>query len=246
MNKELKQGTAKKPPHFIGEEANTYIERYLATRNNLTPESLLFSAKKNPNKEINTKNMSRAFRTALKKIDDFREGKVTLFSLIEFYRKNTKHYQTEIDNNPNETDEYYRKLYKEKAMPFLEIESPITITINPTKKRYRKEILKRDSLIREMKQTITRDSEYISSILSLLYSNRGDPETHENEEIGDRFIELWKEVSELQIKNLENAWKSEGRTKLLPFFDIVEELTKTLKRIKKPYDELIKRDFHKR
>ena len=89
-----------------------------------------------------------------------------------------------------------------------------------------------------MKQTITRDSDYISSILTLLYNNKGDPETGENEEIGDRFIELWKEVRKLQHKNLTDSWRSEGKNKLLPFLDIVEELTKTLKRIKKPYYEL--------
>ena len=89
-----------------------------------------------------------------------------------------------------------------------------------------------------MEQTISRDSEYISSLLTLLYNNKGDPETGENEEIGDRFIELWKEVRELQHKNLMDAWKSEGKVRFLPRRDIVEELTKTLKRIKKPYDEL--------
>jgi hypothetical protein len=114
-----------------------------------------------------------------------------LFSLIEFYREKAKHYLDEIDKNPNENDEYYRKMYKEKALPFLEIESPIT---------YQKEILKLGSQIKEMKQTIARDSEYISSILTLLYNNKGDPETGENEEIGDSFIELWKEVRELTQK----------------------------------------------
>jgi hypothetical protein len=250
---DIKQGTTRKPPHFIGEEANKYITQYLATRKNPTPERLLFSTQNNPNKEISTKNVSRAFRIALEEIEkekkdryqpisanieQSRKRKFTLFSLTEFYRENAKHYKTELENNPNENDEYYRKLYKEKAMPFLEIESPMKIVINPTKKRYQREILKRDSRIREMEQTIARDSEYISSILSLIYSNKGDPETHENEEIGDRFIELWKEVSKLQIKNLEDVWQSEGKIKLLPLLDIVEELTKTLKRIKKPYDEL--------
>jgi hypothetical protein len=244
MNNALKQRTAERSYCFIGEEASKYIEQYLAKRNNLTPESFLFSAKNNPNKEIITKNMSRAFSKALEKIDLSKKGKFTLFSLIEFYRENTKHYQTEIKNNPNRTDEYYRKLYKEKAMPFLEIESPITIKINPTKKRYRTEFLKRDKRIKKMEQTIARDSEYISSILSLLYSNRGNPETRENEEIGDRFIELWKEVSEFQLKNLRDVWQSEGKIKLLPMLDIVEELTKTLKRIKKPYDKLERKITH--
>ena len=249
---ELKQRRTKQPPHFIGEEANIYIKQYLATRKNLKPENLLFASKNNPKKEISTKNVSRAFREALDEIQNeknlheprsinakkFRKRKFSLFSLIEFYRENTKHYKSELDNNPNEDVEYYRKLFKEKAMPFLEIESSMTITISPTRKLYQNEIHWRDRKIGEMKQTITRDSDYISSILTLLYNNKGDPETGENEEIGDRFIELWKEVRKLQLKNLEVAWKSEGEIKVLPFLDIVEELTKTLKRIKRPYDEL--------
>jgi len=249
---ELKQRRTKQPPHFIDEEANIYIKQHLAARKNLKPENLLFASKNNPKKEISTKNVSRAFREALDEIQNeknlheprsinakkFRKRKFSLFSLIEFYRENTKHYKSELDNNPNEDVEYYRKLFKEKAMPFLEIESSMTITISPTRKLYQNEIHWRDRKIGEMKQTITRDSDYISSILTLLYNNKGDPETGENEEIGDRFIELWKEVRKLQLKNLEVAWKSEGEIKVLPFLDIVEELTKTLKRIKRPYDEL--------
>ena len=90
---------------------------------------------------------------------------------------------------------------------------------------------------REMTKSIVRDNEFISSILTLLYDNKGDFETRENEVIGDKFIELWKEVRQKQFKHLEDAWRNRKIT-LLPFMDIVEELTKTLKRIKKPYDEL--------
>ena len=89
-----------------------------------------------------------------------------------------------------------------------------------------------------MRKTIAIDSEYIGSILTLLYNNEGDPETGQNEEIGDNFIELWKEVREKRTKNLMDFVQSRGKIKLLPFKDIIEELTKTLKRIKKPYDEL--------
>ena len=254
IQQEPRQEKSEKPPLFIGEEANKYLTQYLATRKSATPENLLFSAKNNPNKKINTKNVSREFRRALEKIEKenkYRYGlksaiieksekrKFTLFSLIEFYRENAKQYLTEIENNPNKNEEYYRKLYKEKALPFLEIESPIA---------YQKENRKLGSQIKEMKQTIARDSEYINSILTLLYNNKGDPETGENEEIGDRFIELWKEVRKLQHKNLMDALKSEGKIQLLPRLDIVEELAKTLKRIKKPYDELERqtlRVFHK-
>ena len=131
-------------------------------------------------------------------------------------------------------------MYAKRAMPFLEIESQITISINPTRKRYRNELWKRDTQIKEMKQTITADNEYISSILTLLYNNRGDPETGENEQIGDNFIELWKETRDKQLKNLWDSWQSNFKIELLPGVDIIEELTKTLKRIKKPFDELEK------
>jgi hypothetical protein len=247
---ELKQNTTKKPPHFIGEEANKYIKQYLSTRQNLTRESLLFATKNNPNKEISTKNMSRAFRDALedteKEMTSINAEKsvkknFSLLSLTEFYRENAKPYKKELESHPNENDDYYRNLYKHRAMPFLEIESPIIIKINPTKKRFRNEIEKRDNQIKEMTQTIAKDNEYIGSILTLLYNNNGDPETGENEKIGDDFIELWKATSDKQMKNMDDSWGNWGI--LLPYEDIVEELTKTLKRIKKPYDELEQRQL---
>ena len=254
IRNDLEQNKTKKPPHFIGEEANRYIKQYLATRKDLTQESLLFATKNNENKEISTKNVSRAFREILEKIekekvrDEYHITKSTtrksakrnfsLISLTAFYRVNTKYYKKEIDNNPHEDDEYYRKLYKAKAMPFLEIESPIIIRKISTKRQYRNAIEKQDSQIKEMTQTIARDSEFISSILTLLYNNKGDPETGQNVKVGDNFIELWKEVSDKQTKNLRDAWQSCFKIELLPLIDIVEELTKTLKRIKKPYDEL--------
>jgi len=241
---ELKQNKTKKPPHFIGEEADRYIKQYLATRKGLTRDSLLFATKNNENKEISTKNVSRVFRVILEKIEKETRARAraqrnfSLISLIAFYRVNTKHYKKEIDNNPHKDDEYYRKLYKKIAIPYLEIESQIDYRTISTKRQYRNVLEKQDSQIEEMTKTIAIDSEYISSILTLLYNNKGDPETGQNEKVGDNFIELWKEVSDKQTKNLRDAWQSCFKIELLPLIDIVEELTKTLKRIKKPYDEL--------
>jgi hypothetical protein len=89
-----------------------------------------------------------------------------------------------------------------------------------------------------MKQTIAKDNEYIGSILSLLYNNKGDCETGEDIELGNHFIELWKRTEEEQRRNLMECWTR--KTKPLPYKDILEELTKTLKRIIKPYEELKK------
>jgi hypothetical protein len=242
---ELEQNKTNKPPAFIGEEANRYLKQYLATRKDLTEDSLLFATKNNENKEISTKNVSRAFREILKKIEKKAskynqtiKPNFSLISLTDFYLANTKDYKKEIDNNPHKDDEYYRKLYEEKALPFLEIESQIIIETITKKRQYRNAIEKRDCQIKEMTQTIARDNEFISSILTLLYDNKGDPETGQNEVIGDNFIKLWKKVSNKQTENLKDVWQSHFKIKLIPYIDIVEELTKTLKRIKKPYNEL--------
>jgi len=134
---------------FIGEEAVKYLKQYLATRINLTSESLLFTIRNNPNKEINTKNVSRVFKRAAEKLEkakkityEVRKGKpseLRLYSLIKFYRKKAKYYLAELDNNNTpKDDEFYRKLYEEKAMPFLEIETPTKTEIHQLKKENKK------------------------------------------------------------------------------------------------------------
>jgi hypothetical protein len=237
----------RKPPAFIGEEAVKYLNQYLATRKNLSPESLLFTIRNDPNKEINTKDVSRTFRLAAEKIVktrvayDVEKGKTNrprLFSLINFFRNNAKHYLKELQNNPLEGHELFRSLYQKHAMPFLEIETQITIQIYQTKKRYQKEIENQNIEIKEMRQSIAKDNEYISSILTLLYNNKGDYETGENIELGNHFIELWRKTEEEQRRNLIQCWTR--KTKLLPYKDILEELTKTLESIMKPYEELKK------
>jgi hypothetical protein len=125
-----------KPPTFIGKEAIKYTKQYLATRINLTPESLLFTIK-NADTKINTKDVSRTFRIKAQKyektktinpeeITKGKPNKLQLYSLVRFYRKNAKKYLIEAKNNPNQNEEFYRKLYKEKAMPNLEIKTPTT------------------------------------------------------------------------------------------------------------------------
>ena len=133
-------------PHtFIGEETVRYLKEYFLTRKNLTQESLLFTPRNNPNREINTKDVSRAFKLTAqglhkeRKINyEIKKGKpseLTLFSLIDFYRKHAKYYLSELKNSPLKDDEFYRKLYEKAAMPFLEIETPTPIQIHQLKKK---------------------------------------------------------------------------------------------------------------
>lgn len=121
--------TLTKSPTFIGYEAVKHLKNYLDKRarqeKKLTAESLLFTAKTNPNKEINTKRVSIVFKEKAVKIGN---PDLELRSLIEFYKNSTEEYQKELkelgnDSTPND-DEFYRELYKEKAMPSLEIELP--------------------------------------------------------------------------------------------------------------------------
>ncbi len=90
-------------PAFIGEEAKNYTNLYLNTRRNKTPECFLFTLQKE-NKEINTKNISTAFRRLAEEYEKSRiinsEKKLHLFDLVKFFRKNAKLYLKELKNSP--------------------------------------------------------------------------------------------------------------------------------------------------
>jgi hypothetical protein len=165
-------------PDFIGQEAIKYLKQYLDTRKNknLTLESLLFTIRNNPNKENNTKDVSRAFRANAQKLA--RTKKITynikkgepnelrLYSLIKFYRKNAKDYLSKLNNNHTlKNDEFYRKLYEEKAMPYLEIEPPTPIEIYQLKKQLTKiedKLFPKETLEerKEMEELIKEHDEY--------------------------------------------------------------------------------------
>jgi hypothetical protein len=227
------------PPAFIGEEAVNYTKQYLANRKDLTSESLLFTIHTNPNKEINTKDVSRTFRLAAEKVTKKKPRRLKLLSLVYFYRNKAKYYLNELENHPLKGDEFYRNLYKKHALPHLEIEKRITIQKRAPRKWFNQKIESQYNQIRELKKTIAKDNEYISSIFSLLYDNKGDWETGENEKLGDNFIKLWQKVSDVQLTHMIEFLNE--RSVYIPYVDILEELTKTLKNILKPHEELKKR-----
>jgi hypothetical protein len=75
----------------------------------------------------------------------------------------------------------------------------------------------------------------LSSILSLLYENSGEAESRENERRGDELLELWKEIGKKRGKNVDDSFN--GKAKPVPYQDVVEALTKELKRILSLYEE---------
>ena len=73
--------------------------------------------------------------------EDKKEGKantIRLFSLINYYKTNAKEYLTKVKNNPNRDNEFYRQLYKEIALPNLEIEPPSKTELIQLKDRLEK------------------------------------------------------------------------------------------------------------
>jgi hypothetical protein len=138
-------------PTFIGHEAVSHLKQYLENRSdrpNLTQESLLFTIHNKPNKKINTKDVSRAFKIAAQKLQrhqkityEIKKGKpseLRLYNLIRFYKENAKKYLTELNNTNPKNDESYRNLYEKEAMPNLEIELPTPIQIHQLKDRLAK------------------------------------------------------------------------------------------------------------
>jgi hypothetical protein len=175
-------------PIFIGEEAVQYLKQYLeirAIKETSTPASLLFTSKNKPNKEINTKDVSRTFARAAQKLkkqrkinyktESRRPNELRLFSLIRFYKNKTQNYLNELRNNTTSRDnEFYRKLYEEKAMPFLEIEPPTPIEIHQLKKQHQKEIEKRDKEFQELSQRMKQDMTKLQPLIEFV---NGDPNT---------------------------------------------------------------------
>jgi hypothetical protein len=102
----------------------------------------------------------------------------------------------------------------------------------------------KDSEIEQIKQELASQRKSLSSILSLVYDNAGDLESKENESQGERFLELWKILQELQNKNIAESWAGEGEH--VPAVDVVEALTVELKRLMKPYEESEKRKQEKK
>jgi len=164
---------------FIGPDAIKYLKQYHATRTNLTQNSLLFCSHTESTKMVNVKDVSRAFRMAARKLEEsgaltfeIREGKpseLRLYNLRKFFRKYANqmglehvsymmgHTTRGSDSNYRPEDpEWYRDLYKEKAMPFLRLETPTPTETEKTIDKLEKQLRERDKEIKIMKETMAK------------------------------------------------------------------------------------------
>jgi integrase len=145
---ELAKGKYRAYFTFIGEEAITCLVNYLKTRTTLNAESYLFTQRESEN-PIDYSNVSHRFRDAVLKLrkkgilsfEQKERGKpseIRLYSLRKYFRKYANQAGFEFvqfwmghivkqgqEESYRPLDvEFHRKLYAEKAMPFLRIEKP--------------------------------------------------------------------------------------------------------------------------
>ncbi|XES77777.1 MAG: hypothetical protein ACBZ72_02590 [Candidatus Bathyarchaeia archaeon] len=192
---------------FIGEEAKKYTIQYLNSRNNKTPESLLFILHSS-DKEINTKDVSRSFRRLAEEYEKTKvincTKKLKLFDLVKFYRRNAKIYLKALKENTGKSDVFYRKLYEEKAQPFLEIE---TLTMREIEiQQHKKEIKELNERLERIEQVIFPKTRRITNVAAEVkkiekWIEKHPEEAKADEEWYDRKVRESEEVEKLMKKD---------------------------------------------
>jgi len=151
---------------FLAEESVAYLKNYLKTRVGLTPESLLFS-QYGKEKRLERRNLSNVFHKHLNQLKKRglitfeqkahrKPSEIRLYNLRKFFRKFAA--QAGLDFVAywmghtsmlgvdlayfSQDPEHHRKIYAEKAMPHLRLETATPRETEQTIKEMRKEIEK--------------------------------------------------------------------------------------------------------
>ena len=191
-------------------QAINALKKYLATRRNPKPEELLFTLQDGSNKEINLKNISRAFRFADEKVQknqfltpiQAKPNRITLYDLVKFYRKKAKHYLIERKKETTPKDEeLIRRLYEQKALPFLEIETPTKTDLIILRKQHKQLKEQIDEIEKKLKDEFddwieensdeNAEEEYQAH---LKWEQEHPEEVKQNEEIADRAAAEWTNI----------------------------------------------------
>lgn len=159
---------------FMSEESLKYLKIYLATRRKINAESYLFTSH-GTDRKLNPKSISTVFKRTLEKlkakglIDFEQKGKrkprsVRLYNLRKFFRKFAHQAGFEIvqfwmghvvhegvDEHYRPKDvEFHRRLYEEKALPHLRLETPTPSETEETINELRTRLEKREGEIGEL------------------------------------------------------------------------------------------------
>jgi len=188
---------------FIGEEAAKYLRAYLYTRPNIKDDDYIFF-KEGTKEKTDPKSFAGLFRKTVTKLSEKglmevtqkEKGKprdIRLYNLRKFFRKYANQAGFEfvqfwmgytvragVDEHYRPRDEeFHRQLYKEKAMPFLRIE-----TFTPTET---------DKTIKALAQ---RNKELETMVASLSVENKGYGEQIAN--LQKNFNLILKEINKLK------------------------------------------------
>ena len=170
---------------FIGEEAVKYLRAYLNIRPAITNEDYLF-LKQGTNEKTSPKSISNLFARTVRKLQNKglievkQKGRkkprdVRLYNLRKWFRKHANQAGFEFvqfwmghivkagqDEHYRPRDvEFHRKLYAEKAMPFLRLETATPTETEKTMAELRRQLEERDEEINAMKDNLTRrDQEF--------------------------------------------------------------------------------------
>ena len=221
--KEIAKGKYGSYMTFIGSDAIKYLKQYFSIRKDLSPESLLFCNYKDCNKPVNTKDVSRVFQLAAQKLEksgaldyEIRKGKpseLRLYNLRKFFRKYANqmgfenvnylmgHAVSGSDAHYKPQDpEFYRELYKEKAMPFLRLE-----TSDPLETENAITTMKQEN--RKLKNQIVELENMMKKIYSRVFYEKTEQEEHNN--WLKNHPEVAKQLEEQQIEYEEILGKEE-------------------------------------
>jgi len=156
---------------FIGEEAVHYLQAYLNIRPHATDEDYLF-LKEGTHQKTSPKSFSNLFARTVQKLQvkglikvkqkqKRKPRDIRLYNLRKFFRKHAHQAGFELvqfwmghtvkagqDEHYRPTDvEYHRKLYADKAMPFLRLETATPTDTDRTIKELREQLKEKDKEI---------------------------------------------------------------------------------------------------
>jgi len=164
---------------FIGREAEKFLQSYLSVRPNMGDEDYIF-LKQGTKERASPKSLSKMFGQTVQKLKnkgliDVKQTQrnkprdIRLYNLRKWFRKHANQAGFEFvqfwmghivragqDEHYRPRDvEFHRKLYAEKAMPFLRLETATPTQTDKTIKELEAQLAKRDKEINDMKQAIT-------------------------------------------------------------------------------------------
>jgi site-specific recombinase XerC len=165
---------------FISHEAAQYSKAYLHTRGKIEDNDFLF-AKQGTKQQANPKSFSSLFSRTVQKLQEKglieveqkerdKPRDVRLYSLRKFFRKHANQAGFELvqfwmghivnagqEEHYRPTDvEFHRKLYAEKAMPFLRLETVTPTETEKTIDELKKQLAERNQEVKAMKETIAK------------------------------------------------------------------------------------------